>query len=163
MPNHFWNVDETGLQDYLVPQKVLGEVGKPCYQTKATEKGETTTIVAAFNAMGTYLKPMVIMRGKRLKPEWLDGFPRGYAATLRMSENGWVNKDLFMAWAEMFVLALPKDDEKHHILFLDGHGYHVYNLDFIELMKQNRVEPTLRIGCNPQIKRSSGAVGQKKG
>ena len=75
MPNHFWNVVETGLQDYFVPQKVLGEVGKPCYQTKATEKGETTTIVAAFNAMGTYLKPMVITCGKRLKPEWLDGFP----------------------------------------------------------------------------------------
>ena len=30
------------------------------YQTTAGEKGKTTTVVAAFNAMGTYLKPFII-------------------------------------------------------------------------------------------------------
>ena len=139
MPNHFWNVDETGLQDYFVPQKVIGEVGKPCYQATASEKGETTTIIAAFNAMGNYVKPLVIMRGKRLKAEWLEAIPDGMTLTLRMSDNGWVNKDLFMTWAEMFVASLPKDG-KPHLLFLDGHGSHVYNLDFIELMRKNNVQ-----------------------
>jgi len=140
MPDHFWNVDETGLQDYFVSQKVVGEVGKPCYQATASEKGETTTIIAAFNAMGIYVKPLVIMRGKRLKPEWLDGISGSFAVTLRMSENGWVNKELFVDWAEMFVSTLPKHDDKHHVLFLDGHGSHVYNMDFIELMKKHKVE-----------------------
>ena len=36
-PDDFWNVDETGLPDYFIPKKVLGGVGKPCYQTTATE------------------------------------------------------------------------------------------------------------------------------
>ena len=142
MPNHFWNVDESGLQDYFVPHKVVGEVGKPCYQATASEKGETTTIIAVFIVMDTYVKPMVIMCVKRLKPEWLDGISGSShgGLTLRMSENGWVNKDLFVNWTEIFVSTSPKDDEKHHILFLDGHRSHVYNLDFIELMKWNKVD-----------------------
>jgi len=63
MPNYFWNVDETGIQDCFVPHKVVGEVGKPCYQSTFCEKGKTTTVIAAFNATGTYVKPVVIMSG----------------------------------------------------------------------------------------------------
>jgi len=29
MPGHFRNVDESGLKDHFVPEKVVGEVGKP--------------------------------------------------------------------------------------------------------------------------------------
>jgi len=140
MPSHFWNVDETGLQDYFVPKQVLGEKGKPSYQTTAGEKGETTTLVAAFNAMGTYLKPLVIFRGVRLKPEWLDGLPKDFTVTLRMSDNGWITKELFLAWAELFIAQLPKDDPLPHILFLDGHGSHTYNMDFINLMRRHNVQ-----------------------
>jgi len=138
MPARLWNVDESGLQDHFVPNKVVAEVGKPCYQATSGEKGETTTIVAAFNAVGTYLKPFVIMKGKRMKPEWLDGQPPDVSITLRMSDNGWITKELFMQWAELFVAQLPKDDLPH-VLFLDGHGSHVYNLDFLKLMKEHNV------------------------
>ena len=62
MPDHYWNVDECGMHDYFVAQKVVGEVGKRCYQSTAGEKGETATVVAAFNAMGCYVKPFVIMK-----------------------------------------------------------------------------------------------------
>ena len=90
--------------------------------------------------MGIYVKPLIIMRDKRLKPEWLDGISGSFAATSRTPENGWVNKDLFMDCAETFVSTLPKDDVKHHFQFLDGHGSHVYNMDFNELMKKHKVE-----------------------
>jgi len=138
MPSQYWNVDETGLQDYFVPQKVVGEVGKPCYQSTAGEKGETTTVVAAFNAMGCYVKPLIIMKGKRMKPEWLDGLPQDIVIMLRLSENGWINKELFMAWGEMFVAQLPKDGLPH-LLLMDGHSSHVYNFQFLQLMKQHKV------------------------
>jgi hypothetical protein len=39
MPTHFWNVDESGLQDYFLPDQVVGESGKPCYQSTSTEQG----------------------------------------------------------------------------------------------------------------------------
>jgi hypothetical protein len=95
-PDRLWNVDETGLQDHFVPQKVVAEAGKTCYQATAGEKGETTTVVAAFNAVGTYCKPFVIAKGKRLKPEWHDGLPADFSVTVRVSDNGWINKDLFI-------------------------------------------------------------------
>ena len=139
MPGHFWNVDESGLKDHFIPEKIVGEVGKPCYQSTSGEKGETTTIVAAFNAMGCYVKPMVIMKGKRMKPEWLDGLPQDFSIMLRLSENGWINKESFMAWGETFVSQLPKDSSLPHVLFMDGHGSHIYNMQFMELMKKNNV------------------------
>jgi len=60
---------------------VVGEVGKPCYKATASEKDEITTTIAAFNAMGTYIKST--MRGK------LDGIPGSFPGgqTLRMSEK----------------------------------------------------------------------------
>lgn len=62
MPGHFWDGDESGLRDHFIPEEVVAEVGKPCYQFTSGEQGETTTIVAAFNAMECYVKPMVIMK-----------------------------------------------------------------------------------------------------
>jgi len=138
MPARLWNVDESGLQDHFVPQKVVAQVGRPCYQATCGEKGETTTVVAAFNAIGTYMKPFIIMKGKRLKPEWLDGLPPDVNVTLKMSDNGWITKDLFMQWAEQFTSQLPKD-ELPHVLFLDGHSSHIYNMEFVSLMKQHNV------------------------
>lgn len=68
---------------------------------------------------------------------------------VRLSDNGWITSELFMAWAENFVQQLPKDDLLPHVLFLDGHGSHVYNLDFINLMKRNNVN------YRPVIKRTN--------
>ena len=129
-----------GYKTTLYPNSVVGAVGKPCYQATSTERGETTTIVAAFNAVGKYVKTLVILHGKRLKPEWLDNLPADLDVMLRMSANGWITSELFVTWGENFVAQLPKDDPLPHILFLDGHGSHVYNLDFLNLMKQNNVD-----------------------
>jgi len=137
-PDRLWNVDESGLQDHFVPDRVVAEAGKPCYQATAGERGATTTVVAAFNATGTYCKPLVIAKGKRMKPDWLDGLPADFSISLRVSDNGWINKDLFIVWAQLFIAQLPKDGLPH-ILFLDGHGSHVFNLEFINMMKKNNV------------------------
>ncbi|KAJ8389535.1 hypothetical protein AAFF_G00119250 [Aldrovandia affinis] len=80
---------------------------------------------------------MVIFKGKRLRAEWLHRCPGNI--TVRMSENGWINADLFLAWGQMFVQSLPKDDPRPHILLLAGHSSHVYNLKFLNLMKSRNV------------------------
>lgn len=51
-----------------------------------------------------------------------------------------ITKELFFSWGELFVAQLPKDDIMPHVLFLDGHSSHIYNLDLINLMKQNNVQ-----------------------
>jgi len=41
----------------------------------------------------------------------------------------------------MFAKNLPKDDTRPHLLLLDGHGSHVFNLSFLQLMKENNIHP----------------------
>lgn len=110
VPSHLWNCDETGLQDQFCSTCVVGEVGKPCVEVTAGEKGETTTVLAAFNAAGTFSCTMVIFKGKRLRCEWLYGCPE-YVA-VRVSDNGWINSDLFLKWGQMFTEKLPRDDPR---------------------------------------------------
>lgn len=62
-PSHIWNCDESGLQDQFSSTKVIGQVGQPCVEVCAGEKGETTTCLAAFNAEGTYSRTMIIFKG----------------------------------------------------------------------------------------------------
>lgn len=73
--------------------------------------------------------------------------PKDLDVIIRMSDKGWITTDLFLAWGKSFVAQLPKDDPLPHILFLDGHGSHVYNLQFLNLilMQENNV----RVWCFP--------------
>lgn len=137
LPSHIWNLDESGLQDVFEAKRAVGQKGVPLYQVTAGEKGETTTILPVFNAMGEIGKLMVIFKGKRVRPEWAVGSPPG--TLVRASPDGWINKDLFFEFCEAFVKTLVKDDKKH-VLLMDGHGSHVYNLAAFKLLRENNVE-----------------------
>jgi len=102
--------------EWFVPSKVIGETGKPCYQSTATERGETVTAVAAFNALGKYIPTMLILR-KRMKTEWIESIPKDVELFLRMSDKGWITSDLFLAWGNIFISQLPKDDNLPHIYY----------------------------------------------
>ncbi|KAG5278319.1 hypothetical protein AALO_G00097640 [Alosa alosa] len=142
-PSHIWNCDESGLQDQFSSTKVVGQVGQPCVEVCAGEKGETTTCLAAFNAEGIYSRTMIIFKGKRVRSEWLQGCPEN--TSVRCSDNGWITSDLFLEWGQMFIQSLPKDDPRPHLLLLDGHSSHVYNMEFIKLLKSKNVH----IMCYP--------------
>jgi len=68
---------------------------------KAGEKGDTTTILPVFNAMGEIGTLMVIFEGKRIKPEWAVGSPCG--TLIQGSKDGWINKDQFLELGHAFV------------------------------------------------------------
>ncbi|KAL2084770.1 hypothetical protein ACEWY4_020288 [Coilia grayii] len=86
---------------------------------------------------------MIIFKGKRVRTEWLQGCPENIS--VRCSDNGWITSDLFLEWGGMFLQSLPKDDSMPHVLLLDGHSSHVYNLEFIKLLKSKNVH----IMCYP--------------
>ena len=94
-----------------------------------------------FNAVGTVATIMVIFKGARLKPELYCGTPPG--TILKCSKDGWINKDLFLDLGKKFVQYLQENSDtsgKKQILLLDGHGSHLYNLEFMQLMCDNNVE-----------------------
>ena len=136
---HIWNCDESGLQEHFVQGRVVAETGSPCYQITCNEKAEPTTVLACFNAYGDYCPPTIIFKAKRLKPEWVIGAPPG--SQVKVSDSGWITKEIFFEWAKAFVAFIPKTDNRPHMLLLDGHSSHIYNLQFLDLMKANNIHP----------------------
>jgi len=55
-----WNCDESGLQQHFIQSRVISETGQPCYQVTYNEMGETTTVLACFNAFGEFCPPTAI-------------------------------------------------------------------------------------------------------
>lgn len=60
-PSHVWKVDETGLVIVHRPSKILAPKNqKQVKKITSSEKGRTITAVCAFNAVGTYVAPMLV-------------------------------------------------------------------------------------------------------
>lgn len=110
-----------------------------CYQITANEKGQTVTVLACFNAVGDYVPLLFVLKGKRLQPSWCVGSQPN--SLVHVSDNGWINAQLFTEWGNKFVSFLPKDDNRPHLVLFDGHSSHIYNIPFLTLMKEHNVPP----------------------
>ena len=87
------NVDECGCIDTPKPKQVLCPAKvKPNHQC-SSKKGEISTAVVFVNAPGYHLKPLVIHKEACIQATWKEGITEG--TTLGVSENGWIDKQLF--------------------------------------------------------------------
>ena len=78
---------------------------------------------------------MVIFDAKRLNPEWTNGeFP---GTTYGLSDNGWINTELFEAWMSEHFLQHAVS-ARPLLLLLDGHSTH-YQPQILRLAKENDV------------------------
>ena len=71
---------------------------------------------------------------------WSDGARQFWR--VRTSEKGYINNELFYYWGKMFLAFLHQlnINNEHHVLLMDGHGSHVYNIDD---MLQNNIHVVL--------------------
>ena len=138
LPRHIWNLDETGVQNIHKAEQVVAAVGQPVYNMTAVEKGETCTILPVINAFGDIPPPMVIHRGKLIGKGWKDGAPFG--TLIRASENGWINKLLFVEFGEHFVKYIKSHEALNnglpHVIVMDNHYSHA---EFLNLMRNNNI------------------------
>ncbi|XP_052006185.1 uncharacterized protein si:rp71-1d10.8 [Xyrauchen texanus] len=147
VPSHIWKCDISGLQGFSSDQ-FIGEAGEPCFETTTEEEEETSiTVLATFNAIGTYAPPLIIFKGNNVSSEWLNGCPENVC--VRSSDNGWITAEMLVEWGEIFIAQLPKEDARPHLLLLDGQSIHVFNLNFLSLMKENKVEVICYPVMNP--------------
>lgn len=131
-----WNCDESGVTDVPHERDVLGETGVKAYQTVSKEQGELSTVLTFANAAGLVAPPVIIHKGGKVQGPWLQGCPGG--TMVRCSPNGWINKDIFFEYALRWIRFLRSWRllDRKHILLLDAHKSHVYNLRFVQLMIQ---------------------------
>jgi transposase len=118
-----YNADDSGLQHCFIPNKIIaGRGAKIVQQVTNAEKGVTTTVMACCNAIGNFIPPFVVFKGKRKKSEFSDAMPPG--TIVYVSESGYINLELFTLWLQHFQMHRSSGPV---ILLLDGHCSHVNN------------------------------------
>ena len=141
-PNSIWNVDECGLGDVPKSQKVVGVTGERPFMTVADEKAKNTTLLNFISAGGVAMKPMIIFKNAAIKKEWREAAPSGYM--LRASSSGYINSKIFFEYGEEFVKFLKRANilqgKNKVLLLMDLHKSHLFNYDFMKMMKDNNVE-----------------------
>ena len=73
-----WNMDETALTTVHKPPKVIAErSARQVGQVTSAERGILTTMIAAVNAAGGFIPPMMIFPRVNYKPHMITGAPTG--------------------------------------------------------------------------------------
>lgn len=136
-PGRIYNMDESGLQLNNEPTEVIAAKGsKDVHAVKATERGETVTVVGCCNAEGTFLPPYCIFKGLKKQKVWEERMPPGSAITMR-KESAYMSADLFMDW--MVNHFIPRKPQGQCLLILDGHSSHVNSSKMLQAAVENDI------------------------
>ncbi|KAF9794422.1 hypothetical protein SFRURICE_009678 [Spodoptera frugiperda] len=94
-PEKIYNMDEKGCRLTIHHQQtVLAQKGAKRVHLQSSEHAESVTIAGCVNALGTSIPPMIIFKGKRLKPELYDNLPPG--TLVEKSAKGYMTNELFI-------------------------------------------------------------------
>ncbi|XP_050298658.1 tigger transposable element-derived protein 1-like isoform X2 [Anthonomus grandis grandis] len=100
-PQCIYNMDEKGCRLTLHhQQKVLTRKGIKRVHLIAPEHAENVTVVACGNALGQAIPPMILFKGVRQKPEWIDSMPPG--SVIEMTAKGSMTTAIFIKWVKHF-------------------------------------------------------------
>lgn len=138
-PQQIWSGDETGLQNVPKERLVIGARKSDIWQVVSGEQGETSTVLTFINAYGNTVPPIVIHKGERTQNYWKTDMPIG--VTVTATTKGYITKEKFAEYGVRFIrylrshrlLGLP------HLLLVDSHRSHVYNIEFMNRMKANNI------------------------
>ncbi|XP_063633730.1 uncharacterized protein LOC134804559 [Cydia splendana] len=127
-PERIYNMDEKGCRLTIHHQQaVLAKKGAKRVHLVSSEHAESVTVAGCVNALGTAIPPMIIFKGKRLKPELYDNLPAG--SLVEKSSKGYMNNELFKEFLKH--LARYKSGGKCLLVF-DGAACHL-DLSIVEV------------------------------
>ena len=137
IPQNIWNADESGFSCDPNKSRIICKKGSK-YAKKLISSNEklSYTVHICCNAVGEYLPPYIIYKGKNLyKNNCLNGPPN---TLYNVSKNGWMEEPLFYEWfSKMFVTRVNQlPGEK--VLIMDGHSSHI-SLRIINLAIINNI------------------------
>lgn len=136
-PHQIFNIDESGVQLNNKPGRVIATKGaKDVHVLTSSERGENVTVIACCNAEGTFIPPVLIMKGVREKTEFSFGLPPGSKVFMN-NKSSYINAELFLRWLkEQF---LPRKCPGKTLLILDGHPSHLNSLELLEFTDENDI------------------------
>jgi hypothetical protein len=136
--DNIYNVDETGIQTSAKkPPKVISTKGKKQVGSiSSAERGQLVTALCCCSASGKFIPPALIFPRKKRNARYLNGTPPGTIDFV--SDNGWVNSEIFLEWLKFFVKSVRPTSEQKCLLILDNHVSH-RSLDVLEYASQNNL------------------------
>ncbi|XP_053372904.1 uncharacterized protein LOC123565518 [Mercenaria mercenaria] len=124
-PQNIYNLDETGLQPDHRPPNIIAKLNsKP--QAITSPRSTTTTLIGCVNAIGNYVPPFFVFKGKRFNPDLMESTSSG--ARGEMSESGWSNGDIFKKYLTEHFLPYARagaDTSQPILIIFDGHSSHI--------------------------------------
>ncbi|CAG9585538.1 unnamed protein product [Danaus chrysippus] len=94
-PESIYNIDEKNCRISLHhQQEVLTAKGKKRVHQIANEHAESVIVVGCGNAIGSAIPPMILFKGKRMKPEYKDNLPPG--SPVKMTPKGSMTTETFI-------------------------------------------------------------------
>jgi hypothetical protein len=133
-PQLLYNIDETGLM--TVPNnasRVLAPKGmRTVSVVQSGERGTLTTVIPPINAIGDYMPPFIIMKGKVPEPARQNLEAAGMSVC--STKSGYIDSDVFLVFLQHFEARRVHIPGNKCVLFFDGHSSHltVAALDFCE-------------------------------
>ena len=126
MPWLLWNLDEAGFQADKAKSKVY--VSRPlhnAYGLTSNSTRTTFTVLMCCNAIGQYLPPYIVFKGKVMQPSWTIGGNDDFVYSI--SKSGWMFDVNFEAWFTQCFIPQTKEraGNHHQVLVYDGHGSHL--------------------------------------
>ena len=108
-PHRIFNGDESGFPLSVKPDKVMASKGATnVYQVISNTKLQIT-VMAACNAVGEFVPPMILFPGERLTKVGLSGFEEAVYST---TKSEWMDTKTFLAYLDQIVeFAKEKDIE----------------------------------------------------
>lgn len=98
-------------------QSVTAQKGAKRIHIIAPEHAENVTVVRCINAIGNYIRPMIIFKGKSLKPEFDDNF--SLDSLVHITAKGSITTELFTYFIRHF--AHYKTEGRVLLIFADKH------------------------------------------
>ena len=134
-PEQIWPWDESGVQNIPKEKKVLAVVKKLCVCTVGADKGETTSILTFVSGVGVVVPRIIIHKGTRVQAAWLQDCLVG--VRVGATSKGYITKEKFLEYGVRFIQYLRSHKLLNikHLLIINSHKSHIYNVAFFDLMK----------------------------
>ena len=132
--HNIYNMDEKGfmmgviakLRVMLNKYEIIDGKKKKrkAYMTQCGSR-EWVSLIECVSLDGRVLDPLVIFKGKQIQKAWKDALHTDIEIT--MSENGWTDNSIGLAWLQNCFDAQTKDCKKgeYRMLLIDGHASHI--------------------------------------
>jgi len=135
------NFDETGFQMGVIGSMKVVTGSERRTRPNLVQPGdrEWVTVIQSICAAGYAIPPFIIYKGRVHISAWYEETSIPYDWKLSVSDNGWTNNALGLAWLKHFDQhTKARQKGSYRLLILDGHKSHL-NQDFKDYCLENMI------------------------